>query len=615
MTIIPRRLLFSSSLGNDAQISADGRQLLFSRRDSKGRHEICVKSLGSGEISRRATSHNVQSLLWAGNGRDILYLEDASGDENYRCVTIDESGRVRHLTPTGHQARILAISPTRPEDILVQLNLVDPRRHDVYRWKLSSGEHECIATNPGNVVGWVADDALDVRAALSAMPGGGFQLRVRKTAMDDWTEARSWGPDEHGHPLFFSADGATLYVIGNHDAETNRLIALNLESGTETLVACDPDYDVAGALRDPVTGDAQVVAVSAERSRMLALDPSMQRDLDAIRQVVGESFRVFNRSADTKTWLLSGLSDRRPPACYLYERDACRTSLAIDDHPEFDRHDFSRMEPISFRARDGLPLHGYLTRPVDTDRPGPAILKVHGGPWARDTWGFDPTVQWLANRGYCVLQLNYRGSAGYGKRFLAAGYCEWGRKMQDDLIDGVDWLVSRSLANPARIGIMGASYGGYATLAALSLAADRFAAGVCMFAPSDLLAFLRNVPKQWTSYRALLHARVGDPDIDTEGLESVSPIRNFQNIRAPLLVAHGANDARVPRAETDRFVSALRSIGSDVEYYVFDGEGHGLTRPENRLYLCGKIESFFSRHLGGQCEPEDGIPDHSASVR
>jgi dipeptidyl aminopeptidase/acylaminoacyl peptidase len=614
--LIPRRLLFTSSLGSSAQISPGGDMLAFPRRGSNGLQGIWVKPLGDGEMRQVASSHNVQAVTWAADGQHILYLEDADGDEQYRCVAVDLAGRVRPLTPAGVQARMLGTSSAHPDDVLVLLNQEDRRRHDVYRLNLPSGLCERVAVNPGNVVGWVADSGLDVRAALATTSSGGFRLLVRNDPGADWSEARGWGPEEHGHPLFFSRAGDTLYLIGNHDSETNRLIALDMESGVETVLAQDREYDIVSAVQDPVTGVPQAAVVSAERSRTITLDEAVADDLDAIREALGESFRVFNRSSDGGVWLLSSISDRRPPACYVYESKARRVSLAIDDYSEFDRYEFSPMTPIAFPARDGLLLRGYLTRPAGQGAtPGPAILKVHGGPWARDTWGFDPMVQWLANRGYAVLQLNYRGSAGYGKSFLAAGHREWGLKMQDDLIDGVDLLVSEGIADPARIGIIGASYGGYATLAGLSLTPDIFAAGVCMFGPSDLLAFLRNVPKQWTSYRELLHARVGHPEADAERLGAVSPIHNYRGIRAPLLVAHGANDARVPCAEADQFVSALRSVGGTADFVVFADEGHGFTRPENRLHLCARIEAFLARHLGGECEPEDDIGKHTGTVR
>ncbi|MBV8688024.1 MAG: S9 family peptidase [Alphaproteobacteria bacterium] len=614
--LIPRRLLFSSSLGSSAQLSPAGDLLAFPRRGASGSQGIWVKPLKGGEMRQVASSHDVQTVVWAADGRHVLYLEDADGDEQYRCVAVDLEGRVRPLTPRGLQARILGVSAARPDDVMVLLNEEDRRRHDVYRLNLPSGRYERVAVNPGNVVGWVADSALAVRAALATTSSGGFQLLVREDEDSGWNRARSWGPEEHGHPLFFSAAGDTLYLIANHDAETNRLIALDMKSGRETVLAEDRDYDIVSAVQDPVTGVPQAAVVSAERSRTITLDPAIGEDLAAIRDAMGESFRVFNRSGDGRVWLLSSISDRHPPACYVYESESRRVSLAIDDYSEFDRYALSRMEPIAFRARDGLLLRGYLTLPPGQGKaPGPAVLKVHGGPWARDTWGFDPMVQWLANRGYAVLQLNYRGSAGYGKGFLAAGHRQWGRRMQDDLIDGIAWLVARGVADPARIGIMGASYGGYAALAGLSLTPEAFAAGVCMFGPSDLMAFLRNVPKQWTSYRSLLHARVGDPEVDAEALEGVSPIKNYRSIRAPLLVAHGANDARVPCAETDRFVSALRSAGGTVDYLVFADEGHGFTRPENRLHLCARIEAFLASHLRGECEPEEEGAVHAGTER
>lgn len=615
--IIPRRLLFSSSLGSSAQISPAGDMLAFAQRGSASKQGIWIRTLSDGKRRRLVSSNNVQSVVWSGDGNGILYLEDTDGSEQYACKLVDLAGDVKQLSPPGISARFLSVAFDHPDEVLIEMGTRGRQRLDVHLLNISTGQSRCVAVNPGDVVGWVADQHLNVRAALATLNNGGFRLLVRQDANEEWREVRKWGSDEHGHPLFFSADGRHLYLIANHGAETNRLIALDVSSGQETVVAEDSDFDVVNALQDPVTGVPQAAVVSAERQRMVALETAIAEDLAAIANDLGDSFRVFNRSRDGNIWSLSALSDLRPPSCWVYDGRTRRTSPAIDEDEAVSHNGEAHMRPVAFRARDGLQLRGYLTLPINASkrRPGPAILKVHGGPWARDIWGFDPMVQWLANRGYAVLQVNYRGSSGFGKSFLAAGHRQWGRKMQDDLVDGADWLVAEGVADPARIGIMGASFGGYATLAALSLVPDKFAAGVCMFGPSDLLSFLRNVPTQWAAYRALLHTRVGDPETDAEYLRAVSPIETFAAIESPLLVAHGANDARVPCEEADRFAAAVRSVGRSIEYLVFTNEGHGFTRLENRLYLCGKIEQFLSVHLGGSCEPEESSLSHSGVWR
>jgi dipeptidyl aminopeptidase/acylaminoacyl peptidase len=396
-------------------------------------------------------------------------------------------------------------------------------------------------------------------------------------------------------------------VRSNLRANAERLVAINLTTREQRVLASDPHYDVDDPLLHPVTGQVQAVSFERERVEWQVLDPAIASDLALLARAARGEVRVTSRDLADRVWTVAYVSDTGPTRFYLYTRGQ-QPTFVFSANPDLDGYPMPEMRPISYQARDGLTLHGYLTTPLGAP-PGrlPAILLVHGGPQVRDSWGFDPEVQWLANRGYAVLQVNYRGSAGYGKDFLNAGNGEWGAKMNDDLVEGVGWLGSQGIADPRRVGIMGASYGGYATLAALAFTPDVFALGVDVVGPSSLITLLDSIPPYWEVVRASLEHRIGGSVAnDAEFLRSRSPLFFADHIRAPLFIAQGANDPRVKQAEAEQMVTALRAAGRPVVYVLYPDEGHGLGRPENRLQFYGLVEPFLAQHLGGRVEPASG---------
>jgi dipeptidyl aminopeptidase/acylaminoacyl peptidase len=369
------------------------------------------------------------------------------------------------------------------------------------------------------------------------------------------------------------------------------------------VLAHDPQYDVGGVVLHPDTRDVQLVAFTRARHDWQVLDPALADDVAALRGLNPGDFAIQSRTHGDDRWIVEYVEDRNPVAYYLYDRSTRTGRLLFTTRPALAEHTLAAMEPISFEARDGLTVHGYLTLPAGVDASAlPLVLNVHGGPWHRDTWGYDPEAQWFANRGYACLQVNFRGSTGYGKRFLNAGNREWGGRMHDDLVDAVRWVVGRGVADPSRIAIYGGSYGGYAALVGATFTPELFRCAVDIVGPSNLITFIETIPPYWSSYLAMLHDRVGNPDSDAEFLRSRSPLTHVDRIRIPLLIAQGANDPRVKQSESEQIVAVMRDKGIDHEYLLFPDEGHGFAKPANRLRFYAAAERFLARHLGGRFE-------------
>jgi dipeptidyl aminopeptidase/acylaminoacyl peptidase len=505
--------------------------------------------------------------------------------------------------------------PNFPEQILVGLNLDDREKFDVYRINLKNGAVELDMENPGNVVGWIADQKFQVRVASASTPDGGFDLLVREAVDKAWETIRHWEPDDEGSGIGFSADGETLYIIGNHDANTQRLIALNLVTRQETVIAEDAEYDVESVFVHPVTRVIQAVSFYKDKKHWQILDRSIADDFEAIANIRPGEFEVISRDLADKTWLIGYLTDDGPVYYYTYNRELKTSTLLFSNQPKLEGLPLAPIQPISYQARDGLTIHGYLTTSVGI--PGknlPAVLLVHGGPWARDMWGYDPEVQWLANRGYAVLQVNFRGSSGYGKAFLNAGNRQWAAKMHDDLIDAMNWLVQQSIADPNKIAIMGGSYGGYAALVGLTFTPDVFACGVDIVGPSNLVTLLESFPPYWAPLKAMFSHRVGYLEKEEDFLKSRSPLFYCDRIQKPLLIAQDANDPRVKQCESEQIVNAMRQAGKPVQYVLYSDEGHGFARPENRLHFYAIAEEFLAMHLGGRFEPLTAIVRPQASL-
>jgi dipeptidyl aminopeptidase/acylaminoacyl peptidase len=606
--LIPRAVLFGNPTRLSPDISPDGTRLAYVA-PVDGVLNVWVGGL-DGDDFRPVTDdrdRGVRSFAWAHDNRHLIHVQDRGGDENWHLYATDlAAGGTRDLTPFERiQARVIAREKGFPGTLLVGLNRRTPELHDVYRLDLASGELTLIAENPG-FVGWLADRQLEVRGAVRATPEGGLDVLVRDGADAPWQTLHAVGRDDAlgTSPLGFTADGSALLMLSSRDVDTSRLLRMRLDGSADVLFE-DEHADVVGVLTDPDTREAQLVIVQRERADAVVLDPSIAADLEALRAVHPGDIRFASHDVANRTWLAAFTADDGPIAYYRYDRPSREARFLFTHQPELEGRTLARMEPFSFTARDGLTIHGYLTFPPGLGRTGlPAVLNVHGGPWARDAWGFDPQAQWLANRGYLCIQVNYRGSTGYGKSFVNAGDREWGAKMHDDLLDAVRWAIDRGHADPTRIAIYGGSYGGYAALIGAAFTPEVFRCAVDIVGPSNLRTLIDSIPPYWRPMIAQFHLRVGDPAADAELLWSRSPLSRADQIRIPLLIAQGANDPRVPQSESEQIVAALRENGIPHEYLLFPDEGHGFARPENRLRFYAAAERFLARHLGGRCEPE-----------
>ena len=610
--LIPRDVLFGNPERVSPQLSPDGTKVAWiAPRD--GVLNVWVAPVGAAGVDWDAaavvtddTDRGIRSYGWARDGRHLLYQQDTGGDENWRLYDVDMQTLARRdLTPfEGVQARIIATSKIHRDEVLVGINKDNPQLHDVYRLDLPTGELTKLIDNPG-YAGWLADEDMVVRGAIAPLPDGGYDMLVRDDAQSDWrTLLRILADDAAvSGPLAFTGDGKSLVAISSVGANTGRLVRIDLATGEERVVFEDPEADVTGAMLHPDTREPQVAVVVKDRAEYHVLDPAVQADLDAVRALhAGDPSLVGRDEADT-TWLIAFDNDATPVRYYAYDRASRTASVLFDSRPEMLRYQLATMEPFAFTARDGLTVHGYVTFPPGGGRSGlPAVLDVHGGPTVRDEWGWNPEAQWLANRGYLCIQVNYRGSTGYGKAFVNAGDREWGGKMHDDLIDAVRYVVEQGWADPDRTAIYGGSYGGYAALVGAAFTPDVFRCAVDIVGPSNLKTLLESIPPYWAPMKADLYKRVGNPETDQEFLWSRSPLSRARDIRIPLLIAQGANDPRVKQAESEQIVAALAEAGIDYEYMLFPDEGHGFAKPENRLKFYAAAERFLAKYLGGRFE-------------
>ena len=382
-----------------------------------------------------------------------------------------------------------------------------------------------------------------------------------------------------------------------------RLLKLDLASSDITVIAEDPQYDVGSIMIHPDTYEIQAVAFNKDRVEWTVLDESIKPDFDRIRDIHPGDFSITSRDENDNTWIITFTTDNGPIPFYVYNRKGQTTRFLFDNKPELNKYTLANMKPFDFTARDGLTIHGYLTLPVSEQQTNlPMVLNVHGGPWVRDTWGYDPEAQWFTSRGYACLQVNFRGSTGYGKEFLNAGDSEWGRNMHNDLIDAVDWAVQQGIADPKRIAVYGGSYGGYAALVGATFTPDLFCCAVDIVGPSNLITLIKTIPPYWSTFLATFHRRVGNPDTQEEFLKSRSPLFKVDQIKIPMLIAQGANDPRVKQSEAEQIVEAMKSKGIAYEYMLFPDEGHGFAKPENRLKFYAAAEKFLATHLGGRYE-------------
>ncbi|MEM8544894.1 MAG: S9 family peptidase [Cyanobacteria bacterium P01_H01_bin.119] len=617
--LIPRATLFGNPQRSRPRLSPDGKNLAYIAPDANNVLQVWLQTPGGSD--RQLTQdkkRGIRSFFWTYQDNRLIYLQDADGDENFHLYLVDiVTGMVRDLTPfEGVKASPIDLDPDFPDAALVSLNLRDRQKFDVYRVNLTTGAVEFNTDNPGNILSWTADAQFQIRAATAATPDGGSELLYRSTPEAEWESLRRWGPDDEGGAVGFSKDGNTLYLVGTHDANAQRFIALDLTTRSETVIAADPQYDVGSIETHPTERTVQAVSFYKDKEEWTILDESIRADFDAIAQIRPGQFSIGSRTLADDQWLVAYLTDDGPVYYYQYNRPSKSATYLFSNQPALEDLSLASMEPIDFQARDGLTIHGYLTLPVGVEAKNlPVVLFVHGGPWARDMWGLSPSVQWLANRGYGVLQVNFRGSTGYGKDFLNAGNRQWGKTMHDDLIDAVDWICAKGIADRSKVAIMGGSYGGYATLAGLTFTPEVFACGVDIVGPSNLLTLIRSVPPYWQPMMAMFAHRLGDIETEQDMLKARSPLFSVDRIKKPLLIGQGANDPRVKEAESEQIVEAMRKADKPVEYVLYTDEGHGFARPENRLHFYGIVEEFLAKYIGGRAEPAAEVAGHCGVLK
>jgi dipeptidyl aminopeptidase/acylaminoacyl peptidase len=606
--LIPRKILLGNPVQTSPRISPDAKRLAYIAPVNNVLN-VWVGTIGKDNFKpvTNDIERGIRFYFWAADNTHILYIQDAGGNENWRLhATNLETHETRDLTPFENvQVQILASDKNFPNELLIAMNKENPQIHDVYHVDLPTGELIRIAQNPGNIVGWVIDAHFKARAGHGARPDGGLDLLVRDNDESEWKTIISWDADNAltSSALGFTKDGQAIYLQDSRGVNAGRLVKLNLANNEVNVIAADPQYDVENVLIHPDTHEIQAVAFNKDRVEWLILDESIRIDFDRIHDIHQGDFSIVGRDDADETWIVAFTVDNGPVPFYAYQRKSQSANFLFDNQPELSHYTLAHMQPISFTARDGLTIHGYLTLPVDKPASQlPLVLNVHGGPWARDTWGYDPEAQWFANRGYACLQLNYRGSTGYGKDFINAGDRQWAGTMHNDLVDGVNWAIQQGIADAEKVAIFGGSYGGYAALVGATFTPDLFRCAVDIVGPSSLITLIHSVPPYWVPLLASMYKRVGNPDTEEEFLKSRSPLFFVDRIKIPLLIAQGANDPRVKQAEAEQIVAAMQSKGIDYEYMLFPDEGHGFAKPENRLKFYATAEKFLATHLGGRYE-------------
>lgn len=627
VTLIPRELLFGNPERTRPMLSPNGAQLAWLAPDEKNVLQVWVQPLASKDAPVAITAdrrRGIRSFWWTEDSKAVLYAQDADGDENFHVFQVElASKNVRDLTPwQGVRASVLASSPKQPTVVLMTLNVRDRKLMDVWRISLDTGAAVLDTENPGDVLTWLADAQLQVRAAVATTAEGGTEVRTRDSTKAPWKPLITVGLEENVDVVDFTEDGKALILESSINSDTTRLIEKSLKSGAERVLAASERSDVQVELGYPHRRGVRAAAFDVDgRLVWQATEPSMKGELEALRAALAGDFMVVSMDAADSKWLVAETRDLGPVRFFTWDRKAKKAELLFTSQPKLEGLPLAAMKPVTIPARDGLALPGYLTLPVGkAPKSLPLVLLVHGGPWARDSWGQQPVVQWLANRGYAVLQVNFRASSGFGKRFLNAGNRQWGLAMHDDLLDGVAWAVKEGLADPKKVAIMGGSYGGYATLAGLAFTPETFACGVDLVGPSNLFTLLATIPPYWAAFRKQMLRRIGDPDdpADKDLLTRASPLFSAKKIRAPLMIGQGANDPRVKVAESEQIVSELEKNGLPVTYVVYPDEGHGFARPENRIDFWGRAEPFLAACLGGRVEPlpKDGrVQGSTAQVK
>jgi len=625
--LIPRSVLFGNPQRAAARISPNGKWLSY-LAPVDGILNVFVAPIDDLSKAKQVTddkTRDIRGYSWAYTGEHILYTQDKAGDEDWHVYATDvATNKTTDLTPLEKvHATMEGVSEKFPEEILVGLNDRNPQHHDIYRVSIKSAERELIQENPG-VAAYVTDDDFNVRFAFNYTPEGGQELlkpadgdkgKPGEKGIAEWEPFMKVGPEDAmtTGPVGFNKEGDVLYLLDSRERDTAALFALDLEDDEKKLLAENDKADVGEIIAHPTEKTVQAVGFTYARREWKILDDSIKKDLDYLATVEDGELQVTSRTLDDKQWTVAYVLDNGPVKFYRYDRENGKAHFLFDSRDDLAGYPLVKMHAPIIETRDGKKLVSYLSLPQGSDpdgdgkpdKPVPMVFNVHGGPWARDMWGFDSEHQWFANRGYAVLAVNYRGSTGFGKSFVNAANAEWAGKMHDDLIDAVNWAVDNGIAQKDKIAIMGGSYGGYATLVGMTFTPDVFACGVDIVGPSSLVTLLENIPPYWAPFMPVMKIRVGDVETE-EGRTALlerSPLTLVDKIKKPLLIGQGANDPRVTQLEADQIVEAMQKKNIPVTYVLYPDEGHGFALERNRMSFNAVTEAFLSEHLSGEFEP------------
>jgi len=622
--IIPREVLFGNPKYASPKISPDGTYLSYLGPNKEGVLNVFVRPTvdENNDNARMVTkdmSRGIRQYSWAPDSETILYLQDFEGDENFHLWAIDATNSddtvvAKDLTPGENvKASNLITNKRFPDQILVGTNERNPACFDMYRVQYKTGEKVLDTENPGDVLGWGSEDfSFEVREALvKNQEDSSSTVRVRDGTDTEWRDLATFPYGEDGNLVEFCADdGETCLMTSSVGRETSALLKVDLKTGeTLDIISANDKCDVGGIVLDDDTKEVKAISYNYARTERVFFNKDFEEDYEVLKSLGPDNCEVgtASKTRDEKTWIVAYTRSDGPTEYVIYDQEKKQTRPLFVSKPDLLDYKFSPMEDVRVQARDGLELVGYVTR-ADTEKKTPLILLVHGGPWARDYWGFNAQAQWFANRGYATLQMNYRGSTGYGKNFLHKGDGQWGvGTMQHDLTDSVQWAIDKGIADPDNICVYGGSYGGYATLAGLTFTPDVYKCGVDIVGPSNIKTLLDSIPAYWGPLRNDMLKKIGDVDADEEFNRKISPLYHIDKIKSPLLIGQGANDPRVKQAEADQIAFAMQKKGIPVEYVLYPDEGHGFARPDNRIDFNGRAEKFLAKHLGGRAEAYEEI--------
>ena len=599
---IPLRDFFKNPVSRGYDLSPDGTMLSF-LQPWESRMNVFVRPLKGGD-AKRVTSEkerDIRSYSWKGN-KFLVYAMDDKGDENFHLKRVDlKGGEAKDLTPFPKvRSEIIDdLADLSETDLLITLNKRNPEVFDAFRLNVATGEMKLVAENPGKVDRWITDHTGTIRAATET-DGVNASLLTRPDGKSPFKKVLTTDFREQVSPQFYTFDNKNLYAVSNIGRDKQAVVTIDATTGKEMEKLYEnPEVDVdalAYSKKRKVITFVSFTTWRQDRKFFDAQEEAMYKKLEA--ELPGYEIEVVAHDKAEEKFIVMASNDRSPGTRNLYDAKTGQLTKLVEVAPWLPEKELAQMKPIEYQSRDGLTIHGYLTLPPGREAKNlPVVINPHGGPWYRDTWGFNPEVQFLANRGYAVLQMNFRGSTGYGRKFWEASFKQWGQSMQDDITDGVNWLVKEGIADPKRVAIYGGSYGGYATLAGVAFTPDLYAAAVDYVGVANMFTFMKTIPPYWKPFLDMFHEMVGDPVKDRAMLEAASPVMHADKIKTPLFVAQGAHDPRVNKDESDQMVAALKKRGVEVEYMVKDNEGHGFHNEENRFDFYEAMEKFLAKYL------------------